>query len=426
MLVGLWIDSPSDAVGASIVTSEEASEDVATIDDDAALSTTSSQVPPVSATVDQDASIVSQIGNGAIVPGEPDITERPVPSEPSPWVTSTLESLTVPELVSQLFVVELTPDNAAESLAINDWGGVFLKLEEEEPAFATEFITGLQTTALDEGIGLIVSSDVEGGRIIKMPVDFHELPGLLGETDREISSVNRRVAGELCGFGLNLNLAPVADVDLLNNPVLRDGRSFSDDASEVARYVDLFIDAYSETGGPIATTTKHFPGHGATNVDSHLGIANVGSRESLESLHLAPFETAIAQYQTQPGAIMIGHLVVDGQTEPATFSNEIVSDWLRGDLGYDGVIISDDLAAMEAITDRPPSQRAIDALVAGIDLLLWVSPDDAATAREALIQEVFANPNGEIAQRVDESVTTILTFKEQLGLHDSNANRCGQ
>ena len=258
-----------------------------------------------------------------------------------------------------------------------------------------------------------------------MPVGFLELPGLLGESDDEISSVNRRVAGELCGFGLNLNLAPVGDVDLLSNPVLRDGRAFSDDANEVARYVRLFIDAYAQNDSPIATTTKHFPGHGATAIDSHLGTAAVGSREILESLHLAPFQEAVERYRTEPGAIMIGHLVVDGQDEPATFSNEIVTGWLRGELGHEGVIISDDLAGMQAITDRAPAQRALDALTAGLDLLLWVSPDDAVAARNAVIEEVAGDPEGEIAQRVEQSAIRVLQLKEQLGLHDPDANRCG-
>lgn len=384
---------------------------------DAEAEADSLAVPATSSTVSEQVT--------STVPSTTTTIAETSPFVPSSWARETVESLSLEELVAQLFVVELTPENADTSLANNQWGGVFLILEDETQQDAADFITRIQQNALDTGIGLIVSSDVEGGAITKMPVEPFELPANLPDSDEEITSINRRVAGELCSAGLNLNLAPVADVDIEQNPVLANGRSFSTDPNEVARYIDLFINAYNNQPGPIATTTKHFPGHGATNIDSHRSPANVGTRANLEQFHIEPFQTAIAAYETQPGTIMIGHLIVDDQTEPATFAPEIVNGWLRNDLGYNGVIISDDLAAMEAITDRPPAQRALDALTAGIDILLWVDPAAAEAAKTAVITEITNNPTGNIAQTVTESATRILELKEQLGLHTNNTTRCG-
>lgn len=341
-----------------------------------------------------------------------------------------MNELTIEEVVAQLFVVELNLANAPQSLEDNGWGGVFLSMENEQPDAVRQFIDSIQKQSFDKtSMGLIVSSDVEGGRIVKMPIQDALLPGdLVDRSDDEITSLNRRIAGQLCSFGTNLNLAPVGDVDISNNPVLKGGRSFGTDAAEVARFIELFIDGYTaptNESPQIATTTKHFPGHGAASTDSHKESALVGSRESLEAQHLEPFRTAIELYKSVPGVIMIGHLVVDGQSEPATFSQQIVDGWLRDDLGHEGLIISDDLANMAAITDRPVGDRAADALMAGIDLLLWNDAGKAQDARIDLLQRVQAEPRGMLADRVRESATRILQLKTWLGLLSIDAVRCG-
>ena len=338
--------------------------------------------------------------------------------------------MTMEQLVAQLFVVEVDPSNAGDSIAANDWGGVFLKMESSSDEAVLAFTSQLQVQSFEgSGVGLFVTSDVEGGRIVKMPIKDLQLPGkLVRSTDEQIRSLNRRVSGQLCSFGVNFNLAPVGDVDIAGNPVLRDGRSFGTDAGDVARFVSLFIEGYAREGEDqplVATTVKHFPGHGAATVDSHLGDASVGPRATLEAEHLEPFRVAIDHYDTVPGAVMIGHLVVEGDSEPATFSRDVVTGWLRGDLGHEGLVVSDDLANMAAIASRSEGDRAELALLAGIDVLLWNSPEKAAAARTELLERVVSNPDSELEARVVESAFRILAMKAWLGLLDEADIRCG-
>jgi beta-N-acetylhexosaminidase len=224
----------------------------------------------------------------------------------------------------------------------------------------------------------LVAIDEEGGDVTRLHyVDGSPYPGaaLLGRLDdvELTASVGAAVAGELRGIGVDLNLAPVADVNSdPRNPVIG-VRSFGADPALAARHVAAFTGAHEEAG--VATSVKHFPGHGDTAADSHLALPVVDvALDVLRSRDLPPFRAAI---EAGARTVMTSHILLPqvDPSVPATFSSRILSDLLRGELGFDGVIISDALdMAGAAEFPNPEGETGIPAaaaraLAAGCDLL---------------------------------------------------------
>jgi beta-N-acetylhexosaminidase len=218
---------------------------------------------------------------------------------------------------------------------------------------------------------------------------------------------------------IDMDLAPVLDVASdPRNTVIGD-RSYGPDPRAVARLGGAYIRGL-QAGGVIATG-KHFPGHGDTRVDSHLALPVLPfGRRRLDAVELVPFRRAIAP-RVDAAAIMVGHLALpklDPTGSPATLSAPIVTGLLRDDLGYDGLVITDDLGAMAAITSRyPPGVAAVRAIRAGVDMLIIVrSGRNQVRARDALLR---ALASGRLdRERVVASVRRILMVKARFGLLD--------
>ncbi|MBC8208273.1 MAG: glycoside hydrolase family 3 protein [Desulfobulbaceae bacterium] len=223
-------------------------------------------------------------------------------------------------------------------------------------------------------IPLFIAVDQEGGRVARLKPE-HGFPATrsaaaLGEEadGRQTASDAATIAQTLHEVGINLNLAPVVDLaSNPDNPVIAGlGRSFSSDPAQVAMHAAAFIRAHRNQH--VLTSLKHFPGHGNSQNDSHLGFTDIS--DTWDDSELAPYQ--ILMDQKLADTIMIGHLFhhnLDPQL-PATLSPAIISDLLRKRLGYDGVVISDDLQ-MQAITDHYSMEEAVcKALAAGIDLLI--------------------------------------------------------
>lgn len=218
----------------------------------------------------------------------------------------------------------------------------------------------------------LVAIDEEGGDVTRLHYTTGSpYPGaaLLGRLDdlELTASVGRAVAGELAAVGADLNLAPVADVNSdPRNPVIG-VRSFGADPALVARHVAAFTRAHEEAG--IATSVKHFPGHGDTSSDSHLSLPVVDvSLEVLRARDLPPFRAAI---EAGARTVMSSHILLPqiDPAEPATFSARLLGELLRDELGFDGVIVSDalDMAGASGAIGIPAA--AVKALAAGCDLL---------------------------------------------------------
>jgi beta-N-acetylhexosaminidase len=240
----------------------------------------------------------------------------------------------------------------------------------------------------------------------------------IGATGRENDAyqVARAIGEEARAAGIQIDFAPVVDVNNNpNNPVINT-RSFGEDPSRVARLSALFVRGLQETG--TVATAKHFPGHGDTDVDSHVGLPIVGATMSrLESVELVPFRAAI---HAGAGLVMTAHIalpaVAGDSTTPATLSPRIITGLLRDSLGFGGVTITDAMTMEGVGKGYTTEQSSVLAVQAGADILL--KPSDPTRAINAVVAAV---ERGDVSRaRIDSAVRHVLTLKARVGV---NVNR---
>jgi beta-N-acetylhexosaminidase len=272
-----------------------------------------------------------------------------------------------------------------------DLGGVVLFARNvEAPGQVAELVYDLQQ--LRTRLPLWVAVDQEGGRVARLRRGFTLWPpaSTLGRSGDEALARRfaRALAVELRAVGISMDFAPVLDVHTNPENAVIGDRALSDQAEIVARLGPIIVTALQEAG--VAACGKHFPGHGDTRLDSHLDLPLVEhTLERLREIELRPFRAAIDAGAT---AIMTGHLLVPAldDARPASLSRAIVSGLLREELGFGGVVVSDDLG-MRAVSDRYTIERAVvDAVAAGCDAVLLCEPNHEAQARalEALVRAV--------------------------------------
>ncbi len=265
---------------------------------------------------------------------------------------------------------------------------------------------------------LLIAIDHEGGRVHRFPpntpgITHHPPMRQFGHNDQTTltAAMAANMADELLAQGINVNFAPVLDVDTHpDNPIIAD-RSFGRTPDIVARHAVAMIHALQSRG--VAACGKHFPGHGDTHLDSHTHLPHIPrDKDRLYQIELPPFQAAIL---ADVEMIMIGHLVVpaldphlspDEPSVPAPFSHAIVTGQLRERMGFRGVVVSDDLE-MAAIADRyTPAHAAVACARGGVDLLLMCHRADRGhQAIDALEQEAAADPA--FARRCDDAATRI-------------------
>lgn len=244
-------------------------------------------------------------------------------------------------------------------------GFVLFKRNVEEPAQVRELNRELASLC-DPHRPAILSLDQEGGRVqrVREPATVWPTMRAVGRAGDLTGQVSKALALELRAMGFNLNFAPVADVDSNpKNPVIGD-RAFAAKAAEVARHVVAFVRAHQAEG--VVACAKHFPGHGDTSVDSHHDLPVVEKEDpELREVELVPFRAAV---EAGVGTVMTSHVVYPAWDEdnPATLSPRVIKRLLRKEMGFDGVVFSDDLE-MKAIAGRIPwddvVRRATDATV---------------------------------------------------------------
>ena len=293
----------------------------------------------------------------------------------------TVEDLSLEQQIGQLFMVGFPGPHPSESVLdlIRRYhvGGIILFSRNLEDAYQIFDLTSrLQAVAREAGhpYPLLVAIDQENGMVQRLGSAVTPFPGnmALGAIGDEytVLEVAESTGQELKTLGINMNLAP--DVDVNNNPTnpVIGVRSFGDDALTVARLAAAAVTGYQRAG--IISSLKHFPGHGDTATDSHLGLPVLSiTRERLQSLELLPFASGIrAGADTVMAAHVALPLLTSGDRTPATLSSSLLKDLLRDYLHFQGVIISDCLE-MEAIAGTVGTARgAVQALRAGIDLVL--------------------------------------------------------
>lgn len=283
--------------------------------------------------------------------------------------------------VGKLFVVGfdgLTINEQVKSL-IHEYhvGGIILFARNlANPEQIRQLTSDLQAEAQAAGYEqpLLIAIDQENGSVKRVPRQYMEYPGAMaiGATEQPSRAfdVAKATGEDLLTLGINWNLAPVLDVNNNpDNPVIN-VRSFGEDPTKVAAFATAAIQGYQASG--IVHSVKHFPGHGDTSVDSHLALPHVPhGRERLFEVELKPFIEAIHH---NVDSIMTTHIVfdaleIDGQT-PATLSSAVMTDLLREELGYQGVVVSDCLEMRAISTTFGVSVAAVRALQAGVDMLI--------------------------------------------------------
>lgn len=268
---------------------------------------------------------------------------------------------------------------------------------------------------------LLLGIDEEGGRISRLPKEIQSLPSSLEVGNSNHVSfaydIGRILGKELSAFGFNLDFAPVLDINSNpNNPVIGD-RSFGNTAEVVSSYgLETMKGLHSEN---IISVIKHFPGHGDTDVDSHLALPMIDkTKAQLEQLELIPFKQAISQ---NADAVMIAHILLPeiDSSYPASMSKKVITDLLRNEMQFDGVVITDDLT-MKAITNTYSiEEAAVQSVKAGSDILL-IAHDFKHVERtiQALLKAVEA---GEISEeQINASVKRIIQLKEKYDLNHYN------
>jgi beta-N-acetylhexosaminidase len=305
------------------------------------------------------------------------------------------------------------PPDLARLVAEFDLGGViYFARNIVEPAQLAEL--SREVAALARDWPLWISVDQEGGKVARLKSPFTRWPPAmtLGRSrDEQLAGrFARALAAELLAVGINLDYAPVLDVHTNPaNPVIGD-RALADQADEVARLGAAIIRGLEDNG--VAACGKHFPGHGDTTVDSHEALPIVPhDRRRLEAIELVPFRRAIVE---QVSTIMTAHVLIPeiDERRVATLSPTIVDGWLKGTLGYSGVVISDDLGMKAVSADASLGDASVQALQAGCDALLWCNStiDEQVSAIETLIRA--AESDTLTATRLDDA------FRRQ---HDAKA-----
>ncbi|NBD26628.1 glycoside hydrolase family 3 protein [Paenibacillus glycinis] len=273
------------------------------------------------------------------------------------------------------------------------------------------------TIAAHTGFPALISVDQEGGRVTRLPSDATSVPGAMAiaSTGRPENAyaAGRMTARELRALGINFNLAPVLDINNnKRNPVIN-VRSYGDTPDAVIAYGLPMMRGL--TDGGVLASVKHFPGHGDTAVDSHLGLPAIEkSIEQLLELELKPFQAAIA---AGAEALMSSHILfplVEAERVPATMSRTIITDLLKRRLGYEGLVVSDCLE-MDAIKECYGTARgALGALKAGVHLLFVSHTPALVMETVATIEEAVAS--GELSESIlDEALEKVLYYKKKYG-----------
>jgi beta-N-acetylhexosaminidase len=302
---------------------------------------------------------------------------------------------------------------------------VLLEANAHDPRQLSALTRGIQSLATSTGARIPVFTAInhEGGVVVRITEGVTGFPGNMAVAAAgrpQYAYLSAALAArELRAMGINMNLAPVLDVnDNPLNPVIG-ARSFGADPAQVAEYGRLAVRGCQDNG--VIAVAKHFPGHGSVAVDSHglLPVLDVPV-ERLRQRELLPFAAAIKE---GVAGIMAGHIAVpalDKSGRPATLSPQILTGLLREQMGYDGLIMTDSLGMGAVSAGRGQAQAAVEAVQAGADVLLSTVPMEAHVA---IIQSlVAAVRQGTISpERIDQSVLRILRVKYAYGLFEAPA-----
>ncbi len=329
------------------------------------------------------------------------------------------------------------PKEFADAITELHLGGVILFANNLKDKNQIRRLTADLQQASSDGLPLLIGIDQEGGRVARLPTQ--EFPAFAGNMaigatlassgNRYAADVGKAIAQQLSSLGINLNFAPSLDVN--NNPAnpVINARSFGDNAAAVAQAGGAMLSAMQAAG--VLGTIKHFPGHGDTHVDSHTGLPLVEhDKATVEAVDLYPFRQLIKQHQ--PAMVMTAHIqypALDNSSlttksgeaviKPATLSRAILTDLLREDMGFDGIIITDALNMAGISQFFTPAEAVIQTFAAGADIALMPyemkTPADIKALAVLIDQVVMAVQQGKLnSAEVAESAQRITSLRQQL------------
>jgi beta-N-acetylhexosaminidase len=339
------------------------------------------------------------------------------------FVNNVIESMTLEEKIGQMFIVGFVgstiPQNTLNNISQYKFGNyIFMQYNTESKEDLFALTTALQDNILNlVGVPAFISIDQEGGKIVKFVSGATHFIGNMalaatGEAENALS-VGKAVGEELRNFGINVDFAPVLDVN--NNPKnpIIGVRSYSDSPEVVAAFGCNMIRGLKESR--VMATAKHFPGHGDTDVDTHYGLPRIPhDMDRLYQVELYPYIEAI---EAGLDAIMTTHIVFEklDPDYPATLSRAVLTGLLREELRFEGLIVTDAMEMKAIVNHFGMAEAAILAVLAGADILTFTeSTSNSVTAYNAVLDAVRSGRIGE--ERIDESVRRILLKKYEYGL----------
>lgn len=358
-------------------------------------------------------------------PGPPDNSDNIVPPGPeAELLTEKIEQMTLEEKIGQLVIVGLdglTIDDFSQEMIDKYKVGGFILFQRNihDSNQTIALIDSLKKANKSNAQPLFFAVDEEGGRVSRMPGEFSKLPTnkTVGKINSEELSfqIGELIGEELTALGFNMNFAPVLDIDSNpKNPVIGD-RSFGADSKTVST---LGIATMKGIQSQVISVVKHFPGHGDTSTDSHVGLPFVShDMDRLKEFELVPFQAAA---DNGADAVMTAHILltaVDAEN-PATLSWPVITDILRRDMGFDGVVITDDMTMGAILENYDIGDAAVKSILAGTDIILVCHGHEKMTeVLESLKAAVTAGTIPE--SELDRRLIRILGLKQKYGINDN-------
>ncbi|MFC5066069.1 glycoside hydrolase family 3 N-terminal domain-containing protein [Actinomycetospora atypica] len=362
--------------------------------------------------------VVSSAPAGTAAPAAP--TTTAAPAGPA-CVTATYDRLSDAQRFAQLLVVGVPAGGvsaaARQALAKEPGGIILTDGDDASAATVTKVVTSAQATGGAE-VPLLVAADQEGGQVQELEgAGFPTMPTALvqGRDRTGLRADAQRWGAALRDVGVTVNLAPVADVvdpDLgeANAPVGKYDRQFGDDPATVGPAVAAFVEGMR--AADVAPTLKHFPGLGEVRQNTDFAGGVVDSTTGADSPALGSFAAGIRAGAPLVMMSSARYSRIDPRNQ-ALFSSRVMNDLLRGRLGFQGVIMTDDVGAAAALADTPVGARATRFIAAGGDLVLTIRPGDLDPMLRAITQ---AAGEPAFAERARDAVRRVLTLKEQQGV----------
>jgi len=351
-------------------------------------------------------------------------TPTPLDIEDTDEISEKIDKMTIDEKIGQMVIAGFdgteTSENVKNLVEKYKIGGLILfKKNIKTPGQLLSLINSIKMLNQNNKLPLFFSVDEEGGSLTRMPDDLKKLPtnekvGLINNEDFSYN-IGSIIAQEVKCFGFNLDFAPVLDINSNpKNPVIGI-RSFGPDKNLVSKLGVATMKGIQSQN--IIPVVKHFPGHGDTSVDSHFALPVVNhDLERLKNFELVPFENAI---ENDADAVMVAHILLKkiDPNFPSSLSKAVITDLLRYDLRFNGVVITDDMTMDAILKNYNLGDAAVTSVNAGADIILVCHGYERQI--EVLNSLKKAVEDGKLTEdRIDESLYRILKLKQKYNLSD--------